>query len=46
MQNNPLSRLLSAACLLLAALSVTAPAMAADYKSEYRLSTVLGKAFP
>ena len=39
-------RIIGAAALAFTALAVALPAQAADYKSEYKLSTVVGSAFP
>ncbi len=39
-------RLIGAAAITLTALTVALPAQAADYKSEYKLSIVVGTAFP
>jgi tripartite ATP-independent transporter DctP family solute receptor len=47
MNRNHLSRLWwGGVCLALTALFLATPSRASDYKPEYRLSTVLGEAFP
>lgn len=46
MCNHHAARLLGGIRFLLVAVLAAAPGMAADYKLEYRLSTVLGEAFP